>query len=293
MEGESAAHVVELLASYGVAVEPGDIERREHRWLARAGGLLVWLAADDEGARELIRERAVLEATRGRLGIAMPEVIEVFPGGSGDIRRPVPGLVDHVAMRRSICGDAALAQRVGEQLGHALAALHRTPPPASTLPSIAWPAPATWIREALPDVITDASLIARIHATLDDFETARAGEIDRVLAHTDVGYHNLVFDPSSLELVGIFDFAEAAHDDRHWDLSDLITEGALTVAMRASYEEATGTTIENARLHLYNAVKAFSYLANRRGVDPTAMWCGRTMSQDLAWCQSALDRLWR
>ena len=295
MDGSDMVRVVEFLTGRGLAVTPGDVERREHRWLVRHGDVLVWLAADQRGAQALARERAMFAAVRGRLGIAVPEVIEILPDGRGDIRRPVPGLVDHAVVRRAVLGDRDLARRIGVHLGRVLAALHEIPPPTEALTTVAWPEPTLWIRERLPEVLADSvadtSLLARIEATLDRFDASVTPERDRVLVHTDVGYHNLVFDPSSLDLVGIFDFVEAARGDRHWDLSDLIDEGALSAAAQTSYQEVAGVILDQARLSLCNAVRAACFLANRRGVDASVVWCGRTLAQDLAWCRSALDRL--
>jgi hypothetical protein len=56
-------------------------------------------------------------------------------------------------------------------------------------------------------------------------------------------------------------------------------------------EPATGIRIDRARVRLLNAVAAIGFLDFRRGHPPEQAWCGRTLAQDLAWTDAALQRV--
>ena len=126
------------------------------------------------------------------------------------------------------------------------------------------------------------------------YESEPVATIDRVLAHTDVGVHNLAVAPSSLEVLGLFDYDSAACTDRHHDFRYLVLDfddrDPFEAAV-AAYEPATGRTIRRERVLLYNAACAISYLAFRAGHGPDEPWCGRTLAQDLQWSGRAIERV--
>ncbi len=74
--------------------------------------------------------------------------------------------------------------------------------------------------------------------------TFDAGE--RVLAHADLGLHNLAIEPASKQVRGVFDYEGAAWADRHHDfrypLLDIPDEPILDAAL-AVYEPAVGRAI--------------------------------------------------
>lgn len=142
-----------------------------------------------------------------------------------------------------------------------------------------------------PLVIDDPPLLAAIDRALERLDAFTEPEEDRCLVHSDVGLHNLAIDPQTRTLVGIFDFAEAAHADRHWDFRHLLWPGvgrATYDAAIASYTAAGGPAIDHDRVVLFQAATACSYLAFRDGVAPETRWCGRTLAEDLAWTRAAL-----
>ncbi len=63
----------------------------------------------------------------------------------------------------------------------------------------------------------------------------------------------------------------------------------LIEAGLASYESATGRALSRERILLYDAARAFCYLAFRRGVAADERWCGRTLAEDVAWCEWAAE----
>lgn len=258
----------------------------------------AFVARDADGAARLARERAVLGAMSERVSFATPRVLWVAADEMVDVRLGVRGLVDPAGLYARAREDAGFAGAVGRQVGALLAELHALPLEGAlreSLPRrVSWPESSEWIRERLPRVIDDAELIGAIDGALARFDAFAAPESDRVLVHTDVGLHNLAFDPASLEVRGIFDFAEAAWADRHWDLRHLVWRGgaaATLTAAIASYAGSGGGPLSRARLVLYNAATAFSYLAFRDGIAAEQVWCGRTLAQDVAWTREALADL--
>jgi aminoglycoside phosphotransferase (APT) family kinase protein len=179
-------------------------------------------------------------------------------------------------------------------VGHILAEQHTRIGPADLagwLPrQVAWPEPGEWIRERVPQVVADADLIKGIDETLTLYEGLAVDEVDRVLAHTDVGLHNLALEPETLAVRGIFDYNDAAWADRHYDFCYLfdLDRPELLAAARAVYEAAVGVSLSHRRIVLYNAVSAFSYLAYRLGTSPDERPCGRTLAEDLDWSRRML-----
>ena len=116
---------------------------------------------------------------------------------------------------------------------------------------------------------------------------------DADTCHGDHGLHNLAFEPTTLEVQGVYDYADAAWADRHLDLRYLIfavPAEELYAAAVEVYELGAGVRIDRARVALYNAVCCFSFLGTRPD-DPDARWCGRTLAEDLDWAKRALDRV--
>jgi aminoglycoside phosphotransferase (APT) family kinase protein len=260
----------------------------------------AFVAGDAAGRSCLARERAVLAAISGKLSVAIPRVLWVAEDGGVDVRLGVGGLVDPFGVYTRACDDVDFAAALGTRIGAVLAELHAVEVDETLLQllprRVQWPEPSAWIRERLPRVIEDRGLIEAIERALARFDAFVPAESDRRLVHGDVGLHNLVFDRSGRELLGIFDFAEAAWADRHWDLRHLAWQGraaATLEAAMASYGVAGGAALSRGRVVLYNAATAFSYLAFRDGIEAEREWCGRTLAGDLAWTRAALAELER
>src|SRR5262249_38602490 len=145
-------------------------------------------------------------------------------------------------------------------------------------------------RERLPGVVADDALLVRILAALERYAELRVAADDAVLVHTDLGLHNIVLDPATHAVLGVFDYDSAAWADRHHDFRYLIFDlrpPDLLGAAFAAYEPLVGRQIDPGRVRLYNALCAISYLAYRRGPAEEKS-CGRTLAQDLAWVRDAL-----
>jgi aminoglycoside phosphotransferase (APT) family kinase protein len=159
--------------------------------------------------------------------------------------------------------------------------------------TLQWPAPLELVESRLAAVVPDrpdlaaaaSEILARYHAL-----PVAAG--DHALVHTDLGLHNLAFEEDGISVAGVFDYDSAAWGDRHHDfrilIYDLERPGLLAAAVE-SYERATGIALSPERILLYNAVVAFGYLADRLGSRPEERPCGRTLHEDLGWCEWAAE----
>ena len=87
--------------------------------------------------------------------------------------------------------------------------------PGTAAPS--WPESHAWIRERLVRVVDDCKLLADADAVMTAYEAMPVSAADRVLVHTDVGFHNLGIDPESYAVHGLFDYEGAAWAGRHHD----------------------------------------------------------------------------
>lgn len=301
-ESLTPREVCDALADLGLPVAPADVvlERREARWMARLpGGRLAWFAATESAAAALASERRLLRVLAVRCGFAVPRVLLEAPDGTFDVRSMVPGTVDPWTVHARVVGDADAARRLGASIGAVLADLHanvRAADVAGWLPAVpGWPEPRASIARRLPRVVADPHLHARADEVMARYEALETPDEDRVLVHTDLGFHNLGLDPDTLAVRGVFDWDTACWADRHLDFRHLVmaTEGdePLLDAAIAAYEPAAGRTLSRARILLHNAAVAIGFLAYRDGVAPDVRWCGRTLDEDLAWTRLAVGRV--
>jgi hypothetical protein len=290
----------DALASAGFACSPGEIEilAREERWAVRLPGWrMAWFPASAAGRDRLAVERRVLALLSERCAFRVPHPVLVSTLGV-DIRAMVPGRCDPWALFHRCKADAALARSVGRSIGSMLAEQHtaiREADVAGWLPrQPAWPEPAGWIMERLPQVIDDRALLRGAESVVTRYAAEPVGAGDCALLHGDVGLHNLALDPASDTVVGIFDYGDAAWADRHHDFRylpfDVGREDMLDAALEV-YEPAAGCRLDRGRIRLYNAACAASYLALRVGVAAGETSCGRTLAEDLHWLRAAMTAL--
>lgn len=290
-----------LLTTLGGVVSPHEIaaERRDERWLIRLPDARVaWIAASDQGRDALIKERRLLRLVRDRCRFDVPGILVETADGAADIRAMVPGVVDPSLIYQRVLNDQGAADRLGRNLGTALADLHAPSLAAEVaiwLPGrLEWPPPRPAAAESLRAVIDDPVLQDRADFVLArHFDVAASVTPDhRRLVHGDLGFHNIAVDRDTLALRGIFDWEAACWADPHLDFRYLVADlhdWTLFNGARAAYEEQGGTQIERERVILYNAAWAISYLAFRTGIAPDKRWCGRTLAEDLAWTRRAID----
>lgn len=257
-------------------------------WLA--SDRIAWFPRTAEGQRLLVKERRVLRLLEEHCHFSAPRVIHEDETG-WDLRRAVPGAVQPAGLLERIRRDSTFARLFGEDLGRILAEQHTCVPPKELedwLPRLKdWPRAEDLPR--LSEVVQDNRLLERMNQALER-RAALADDLP-VLAHTDLGLHNIVVDPDTLRVAGVFDYEGAVFGDRHQDFAFMVfqqheepvLEGALS-----EYEPATGIKINRDRVLLLNAVAAIGFLAFRYGHPPEEAWCGRTLEQDLAWTRAAL-----
>jgi aminoglycoside phosphotransferase (APT) family kinase protein len=273
--------------------DPFDAWERSNRIaVPLSGDRLAWFPTNDEGRQGLLRERRILRLIEQHCSFRAPRILYADPTG-WELRRLVPGSVRPPRLLERLQRDPPLAHRFGEELGRILADQHSSIPGAKLrgwLPRFPhWPRP-----EDLPHLsgtVNDAALMSRIGRALER-RAAIAQDDDRsVLAHADLGLHNIAVHSDSLRVTGVFDYEGAVFGDRHQDFAYLVLhqqdepllEGAIAV-----YEPLTATRIDRDRVRLLHAVAAIGFLAYRRGHTPDEEWCGRTLEQDLAWTRIAL-----
>jgi hypothetical protein len=214
------------------------------------------------------------------------------------VRAKVTGFCDPWGVFARVQQDGKLAARVGRAVGGILAEQHTRIVLQDVDPwlprQVAWPQPSEWISERVSHVVTDSSLVRDINEVLAMYDGFAIEERDRVLAHADVGLHNLAFEPATLEVCGVFDYDSAAWVDRHHDFRYLVFDldrWEMLEAAIAQYEAAVELRLSRWRILLYNAVCACCYLAHRLGVAPEEKCCGRTLVEDLAWTRWAIKRV--
>jgi hypothetical protein len=300
LENLSAASACAMLREAGLDLAPDQarVEAREERWaVSLPGEVMAWFPASEAGRRRLAVERRVLRLLHERCTFQAPRIL--FESAAGfDVRAIVPGYCDPWGLYQRIREDAALGRDIGRSVGAILVEQHTrvaVGDVAGWLPErVSWPEPGVWIRERVPQVVSDARLLADIDQVLRSYQELRVDPEDCVLIHSDLGLHNLAVDPDTLAVRGVFDYDGAAWADRHHDFRYLVLDlgpEELLEAALAVYEPALGRTLSRERIWLYNTVCAFSYLAFRVGVPPDVKWCGRTLAEDLRWVRRGIGRV--
>jgi aminoglycoside phosphotransferase (APT) family kinase protein len=290
----------EALRGSGLDVLPAEVrvEPREDRWAVfLSGERMAWFPANVRGRERLDVERKVLRLLTDRCSFSVPRILLESHSGY-DVRALVSGLSDPWDLYERTKTDTALVRRIGRAVGAILIEQHtriRHTDVAGWLPErVSWPEPADWIRARLPGVIDDAKLVSRLDRVFRVYEQVAVQADDHVLVHADLGLHNIVVDPVTIEVRGVFDYEGAAWADRHHDFRYLIFHSTHEEALEAAlaiYEPAVDRRLDRDRIQLYNAACAISFLANRCGVPAHEKCCGRTLTEDLAWVQNVLARL--
>jgi hypothetical protein len=285
-------------AGLHIAPEALRIERREDRWcVTLPGDRMAWFPANARGRERLEVERRVLGLLNARCGFATPRVLFAGEGG-WDLRALVPGKVDPWGYYQRLKTDPELGARIGRSVAAALAEQHgaiTAEDVAGWLGGVAnWPLPAVDLAHRLPRVVDDPDMLARIDRALRRYFDQPVAPADHALVHTDLGLHNMVFDPETDEVAGLFDYDSAAWADRCHDFRYLVFDAVSDVTLDAAleaYEAATGLALSRPRILLYNAACAIGHLAWRMGAAPEENVSGRTLAEDLNWTDWALKRI--
>lgn len=294
-----AGAVAAALAGIGVPVQPSQVALlpRDNRFAARIpGNLIAWFPTDATGLGRLDREARALDLIQRYCRFLAPQVIHQSTSG-WQLRHEVPGTTDPFAVYHRVRDDQNFAARLGGNFGRLLADQHLSIPSSELgawlLPRPGWPLSISEIAEGLPHVTDDRDLIDSALALLAHSERAEAQITDRVLAHTDFGFHNMVVSPDGA-VIGVFDYDEASLTDRHYDFRYLLLDDkddTLLVTAIEAYEAAGGMAIDTTRVCLLNAASAIGFLAWRGTADPEAKPAGRTLAEDLRWTRMAIERV--
>jgi aminoglycoside phosphotransferase (APT) family kinase protein len=244
---------------------------REWRWVVQLPDQHLAFVADTASARQrLARERQLLRLLADRASFQVPRIAWVDPHGHWDVRRKVPGDAGEWSgpHHQRIIEDPAIAHLTGTRLGEILAALHRVitweeardlaprEPPLAT--------PLARMRRHLARGIEDATLQAQVREIFARFDALEieAGEV--VLVHGDVASQNVAFAPETSEVLGLYDFADVACVDRHWDFKYLPSYPVVFQhGLLNAYQRCAGIAPDVPRITLYHALAALSFLAWR------------------------------
>jgi hypothetical protein len=289
------SYVAATLARVGIQDAPLQVLERDGRLAAfLPGDRLAWFPRNADGLASMACERKVLRLLEHYCAFAAPRVLHEDAEG-WDVRSMVPGVNHPFEVYERAREDRALAMRIGEQLGRILADQHLHVPACELA---AWLPPLPdWPRArdlpSLPQVVEDRALLARIGQALARRQSLIDGAAPRVLTHGDLGFHNIAFDPATLDIVGVFDYDGAAFSDRHIDFKNMSLHCAdgsepLMEAAADVYERLTGLPIDRDCVRLLNAIEAIGFLGFRFGHGAEEEWCGRTLAQDLSWADKSL-----
>jgi aminoglycoside phosphotransferase (APT) family kinase protein len=293
-----AQAVAATLAGIGVTADPAllTLIERDNRFAALLpDSRIAWFPTDPAGRQRLSREARALGLIQRYCGFLAPRIIHESARG-WQLRHAVPGTSDPFAIYHRVRNDQRFASTLGGNFGRLLADQHQSIPPAELgdwlLARPGWPAPISQVAEDLPRVTDDRHLIDSALALLSRSEQAEAQITDRVLAHTDFGFHNMVVTADGA-VAGVFDYDEAARTDRHYDFRYLLLDDkddTLLIAAIEAYEAAGGSPIDMSRVRLLNAASAVGFLAWRGDARPDEKPAGRTLAEDLRWTRMALER---
>lgn len=293
-----ATAVAAALGGIGVTIDPSRITllERDNRFAARLPGhRIAWFPTDPQGRRRLVREASTLILIERYCRFQAPRLLHQSAIG-WQLRHEVPGTSDPFAVYQRVRHDQRFAAALGSNVGRLLADQHLSIPSAELgdwlLPRPGWPPPLSQIANDLPRVTNDRDLIDNALALLARSELAEAEITDRVLAHTDFGFHNMVVTPDGA-VAGVFDYDEATCTDRHYDFRYLLLDDkddTLLATAIETYEAAGGRPIDLDRVRLLNAASAVAFLAFRGNAGPDEKPAGRTLAEDLRWTRMALER---
>ena len=291
------AAVAAALATAGIAVDVDKIsvlERDERFAAALPGDRLAWFPRNEAGLARLARETRVLRLLKQNCDFRVP-IVEYEAAAGWQVRSAVPGQSDPVATYQRAVSDPRFAARMGKVIGRMLASQHAIAADGLTgwLPTTpSWPPPRAEMERDLEQVVEDRSLIGRALALIERYADGMGQTAKRVLIHCDLGFHNMVVDRTG-NVVGIFDYDDAAFADPHIDFRYLLLDGSDEVLFDAATtadRNEGGAAIDLARVRLLNAASAVGFLALRAGHEPDSRPAGRTLEEDLRWTRLALAR---
>jgi aminoglycoside phosphotransferase len=290
-----------LKMKLGLTLKIDSILQRPDRCIAMLPDSQMAVLATSESGVQLMRsERKILQALDGKTSFRTPTIDKISDDETVDLRNRVPGNTNFNDILQRLNQDPAIARQITSNIAAILAELHNCLDHSQArelAPSNHnWPTSADWVRERLPHVVKESVMLKQMYLYLDEFESIRVDDRERVLCHGDPGLHNLAFNSDDLSINGIFDFEGATFNDPSWDLRYLIFGPTdfhyeLVDTGIQSYQDHSDRAISKQRILFYNAISAITFLAYRKGIEKDTRWCGRTYDEDLAWTQLAISKL--
>ncbi len=236
---------------------------------------MVWIADSSEAAERLRREHAVLDLLQDRVSFGIPEVVFTNADGSLQVRRKIAG-VQVGGGPEPVIGASPRGPQLAKDLGHAFAELHQAVTldecdalgigRANNLPA------ADWLEEQLSGRLDDLAVIKALELVIGHYRRISVPKQDLVLCHSDPWGGNMAVDEETGALNALFDFEDAAIDDRNMDLRYFASFGD-DFKRRAliAYTEVADAPPSTLRIDVYHMVDAFSCLADALAGDDARM----------------------
>lgn len=282
-------------SGYVAAGTPLRPEFRRWRWAAPLPADRIAFFADaPDSVERLRRERSVLDLLGPRLTrFAIPSVEHVSPDGRLQVRRMVEGVGATAwfgGYERLRMLDASPAgRRLAGELGRALAELHGSATQAEVTAlgvPVGEPLPLALadLHQHLAGRLPDPALAPALDAVLERCAASGEEEAGYALIHGDLCAGNLVINPETGRLVGMFDFEYAAWTERHEDFYALHSFGdEFTARALDAYATASGVRPSIWLAALHHLCAAFHALAEALPTsDP------ERVARQLRWVRGAL-----
>lgn len=234
----------------------GRVEESDPMWSSSSalvdGTFIVKYAWGEPAALRLYREVCVLDALRAFASeLLLPPVAFSSTDPLLLATRKVDGQPLAYDFAHSL--DAGGVERVGDQLGRFLAALHAPSvleAARSAAVPLGGPAPQgdpSVLRERFPSVVSGRRR-NDVLVWCDWVEATLAGAAAEVLVQGDLHVHNELWDLDTLTLRAVVDYETAAAADPAYDFRYLPRELDIFVAARRAYEQVAGYELDLPRV---------------------------------------------
>ena len=275
------------------APEPVNVDHfewRYSRWIGQlAPDFMVFIADTDEAARQLAKERKVLNLLHDRVPFEVPKIAFSAADDTLQVCRMIPGIqVGGAGFERTIAA-SVIGPRLAAEVGCAFAQLHQAVSVdeciAIGIDENACLPTADDLKKRLEPLLKDRIMKNALLEVATTYRNNVVPQMDVVFVHGDPW--GFAVDPTTGSLNGLFDFDEMCVGDRNLDLRYFHSFGdSFRNHAFAEYEHESGVTPSLDRANLYHLVAAFDSLADALTNGDADMIARRE-----AWVSDAINEL--